>query len=331
MKKFFFKLSNFLIPVILIEISIFLLKDIVFKEKQLQNIFSTVGNKYYWINKINHNKKILLLGSSSVRYGLSCSILNQLSHDSLSFINLATDARDPIETYFILKQINLTGVKAAYFGLDPWIYTKRYYKYRNPYLYLDMSFLSSIKYSIEHDKTTFLKRYIAFFDFVFSTRGKSNDLIREIPTDYGSFKLKGKPKNFKESVDNWFETDRYGWSQLQFIYLQKIISFCKTKNIEFIPFLPPKRSDFTDIYKLKCKSIHKEFTDNLIKTNFTLNIFGKFNQLDKLGNYNLFVEAYHLNPLGQSVYSVIFYKMILPKKDVFNNQLLWSDMTYKKQ
>ena len=57
------------------------------------------------------------------------------------FINLAMDARDPIETYFILKQIDLKDVKAVYFGIEPLIYTKRYYKYRNAYLYLDMDFL----------------------------------------------------------------------------------------------------------------------------------------------------------------------------------------------
>ena len=125
MKPFIYKLILFLsIPVIIVEGSLLVFKSDVFSEARLNNIFSPKADGYQWVSQIKHPRKILLLGSSSVRYGLSCKILNKLTHDSLAFINLAMDARDPIETYFLLKNIDLTGVKAVYFGLDTWIFEK---------------------------------------------------------------------------------------------------------------------------------------------------------------------------------------------------------------
>ena len=88
-------------------------------------------------NQIKLDSIKILSGSSSVKYGLSCTVLNGLAQEKYKYVNIAYDARDPIVTYFILKNIDLKNVSTIYFGLDPWIYTKRYYirhffrRYRN--------------------------------------------------------------------------------------------------------------------------------------------------------------------------------------------------------
>jgi hypothetical protein len=327
MRKFVFKLMGLsIIPIaflISIESIIFFKRVDILSEEKMEKSYLTVGQSCQWINKIQSENKILLLGSSCVRYGLSCSKLNELSKDSLSFINLAMDARDPIETYFILKQIDLKNVKAAYMGLDSWIYAKSYYKYKNSYLYLDMDFITSVKYTIEHDRNLFLKRYKAFFTYLFPTNNIKREFVSSIPNDFGSVKLCSKPINFNEPIYKWFQIDKYGWSQLQFIYLNKIDSLCKVKNINFYVFITPKRSDYTATYKLKCDNIHSQFVANIVKEGLKAEVFGKLNQLNKVGDYDLFQEAYHLNSNGQIVYSSIFYEMILTKKEKFSQKYSW--------
>ena len=126
---------------IFLECGISLLKNDFFSENKMENVYEGIGNDYKWIgNKLG--PKSLLLGSSTVRYGIGAKQLTELSNDGITYLNLAMDARDPIQTYFLLKEIDLTEIRAVYFGLDPWIYTKGYYKYRDPYLYLDISFIN---------------------------------------------------------------------------------------------------------------------------------------------------------------------------------------------
>jgi len=325
MKKFLIILSVFVvIPLsiaIILEVPMFLLKSKMFNEIYLEKAYSNVGNEYKWIEKVKPNHKVIIAGSSSVRYGLSCSILNKLSNDSLSFVSLAMDARDPIETFFILKQINLNDVKTVYFGLDPWIYTKSYYQYRNSYLSLDLSFIPAMKYIAENKNIT--TRYKQFFKFLFPKQNNQNMHNQIIPIDFGSVKLEGSPLNFEKPVDEWFQIDKYGWSNLQFVYLSKIDSLCKSKNIEFVAFIPPKRSDYSIIYKSKCRIIHQEFVNKLIGVKFSAPIFGTFDQLNSVGDFDLFREAYHLNPYGQEVYSKIFYEMTLEKRVEFSSNYKW--------
>lgn len=319
----------FLIPILFllfIESYICLSKQTIFSDKKMESIFANVVDNYQWVNDIEHNK-VFLLGSSSVRYALSCSKLNELSKDSLAFINLAMDARDPIETYFLLTKLDLNGVRAVYYGLDPWIFAKNYYKYRNAHLYLDMNFATAFIYNVAQDKTALKKRFKALINYSLFPNNSSQVNFYEkkqtIPMDYGSVKLESKPINFNEPINKWFQIDKYGWSQLQFIYLAKILSFCRDKNIDFYAFVPPKRSDYTTTYKQKCNEIHQDFVNHLIAAQFDCPIFGKFDQLDTLGNDNLFQESFHLNAQGQAVYSEIFYKMMQQKKEPLTRNYKW--------
>jgi hypothetical protein len=238
------------------------------------------------------------------------------------------DARDPIETYFLLNNIDLHNVKEIYFGLDPWIYVKRYYLHRNSYLYLDFSFIEALKFSFEHDKSVLLKRYLSFIWYAMPkiTKNRFSKRKPDIPDDFGSVTLNKSSNNFSKPVDiySWFQIEKYGWSQLQFQYLTKIQNLCRRKDIEFSVFVPPKRADYSIEYKAKCGVIHREYVKNLTDADLNSQIFGKFDQLDTIiDNNKFFCEAYHLNSIGQKVYSGIFYNLTKSQKVNFSTDYSW--------
>lgn len=281
----------------------------LFTEQKLEKAYQSSGKTYQWVSKINHPNKVLLLGSSSILYGLSCTQLNEFSKNSSAFINLGGDARDPIETYFILKQIDLTDVKSAYMGLDAWVYTRSYYKNRNSYLYLDFDLKNAFRYSFERDLRLFPLRYKRLIESLFPVSNIKNVSEQPVPIDFGSSILRRKPTNFNDPVYNKFQLEKWGWADLQFEYLQKITQLCKSRNISFIAFYPPKRFDFVTDYKTKCADIHASFLQKLSDVGFIYPIIGSFDQLQSYGD-SLFADAYHLNARGQKVYSELFFRLI---------------------
>ena len=124
-----------------IEFLIYKLKSCLFSEINFERFYLRDAQNYDWIKSFKNDSLVILAGSSSVKYGLSCKILNNLDSDKHKYVNIAMDARDPIQTYFLIKNLYTKNVSSVYFGLDPWIYTKAYYLHRNNYLYLDFNFL----------------------------------------------------------------------------------------------------------------------------------------------------------------------------------------------
>jgi hypothetical protein len=326
MKKFIVKISAvFLIPLIplfLIEISIAPLTQRFFEEKALERSFKQDVNSYAWLEILDSKPLNILAGSSSVKYGLSCKELNKLNPDSVRYVNLAMDARDPIQTYFILKKISLNKVKNVYFGLDPWIYTKRYYKHRKNYLYLDFNIIECFSYFIEHDKMVFLKRYKSFFKYLFKFSGGNIKKESTIPKDFGSVALHRTAVNFN-NLDDWFQLEKYGWSDLQFQYLKKIEELCNVNKVRLSLFIPPKRSDYSEFYLEECKLIHIDYVDKLVQFGISSPIFGKFNLYDNVDDYTLFAEAYHLNEKGQIKFSKSFYELSVKQNIKFSKDYSW--------
>jgi hypothetical protein len=323
MKQFILRFSIFLvIPIILfgpIEFAIYKFKKDIFSEKNLENIFCQEANTYNWIEKIKSDSLIILSGSSSVRYGLSCNKLNNLSPNN--YVNIAMDAGDPIRTYFILKKLNLKNVSNVYFGLDPWVYSKRYYRHRNKLMYLDFSFLEILKFSQEHDKSALIKRYKSFIGFITPFNFVNSESKNySIPKDFGSVALEREASNFNDSPSDWFQIEKYGWSEIQFEYLQKISELCYSRKWNFSVFVPPKRFDYIKAYKKECKIIHKEYLERIDNTGFNSPIFGKFSEID---DFNAFSEAYHLNRKGQEKYSEIFFNLTKQSNRPFTKEYDW--------
>ena len=308
MKKFLYRFFLFsllpLLTLLVLEIWIGTKQEKLLSEKKLEQVFRNRADEYQWVSNIKHPKKIFLLGSSSIKYGLSCRELNRLAADSLAFINLAADARDPIETYFILKQLDLSGVKAMYMGIDPWIYTRNYYRNRHQYLLLDLPFAKAVRYSKEYDARLFAQRYKALFHFP-DPDHPASIAQSKIPADFGSVALTKKPVNFNDPVTKKYRLKDYGWSELQFTYLQKIVTLCESNGIAFTAFYPPRRSDFILDDEKNGRDIRLSFEEQLMKAGFNRSI----HPLQLLKD-DLFADAYHLNKAGQETYSRYFFSFV---------------------
>lgn len=312
MRKFLYRFLLFsllpLLTLLVLEIWISTKHKQLFQEEKLEQVFRQKANAYQWVNSIKHPKKVFLLGSSSIKYGLSARELNRLAADSLAFMNLAADARDPIETYFILKQLDLSTVKAMYMGIDPWIYSRNYYRNRHQYLLLDLPFAKAVRYSKDYDLRLFAKRYKALFHIP-DPDHPAAIVQTAIPADFGSVGLTKKPVNFNDPVSKKFRLKEYEWSELQFIYLNKIDSLCHSMGISLTTFYPPRRMDFINDYESNCPDIQASFLTQLQKSGFTKPIKSSIRSLQP-GNDSLFADAYHLNKAGQETYSRHFFSFV---------------------
>jgi hypothetical protein len=319
---FYFSLVPFLL-ILLFEVVICFSHDEIFSEKKLEQQFSQEIADYEWVKTLKADSVILLAGSSSVRYSLSCSKLNELNQDRSDYINIAMDARDPIVTYFIIKNLGLKNISAIYFGLDPWIFAKQYYKHGNNYLYLDLNLIETSIYSLEHDHNALFERYKQYF--IQFLNQKTTKVFKNyiVPSDFGSAPLNKIPLNFNNNPYELFQIKTYGWSNLQFEYLKKIVAYCKTNNIRFSMFVPPKRSDFTKSYQTDCLKIHEQYVNKLSQNGISADIFGQFDQLELFGDSLFFVEGFHLNERGQKTYTEIFYELSISPKVPFSKQYEW--------
>jgi hypothetical protein len=144
-----------------------------------------------------------------------------------------------------------------------------------------------------------------------------------IPADFGSVQLNSNPANFNERVVSWFQIDKYGWSELQFVYLKKIVDLCKSKNVKLNFFIPPKRSDFTLEYSTSCQRLHSDYLIKFDKVISNNKVFGHFGQLNNFGDSICFADGVHLNKIGQKKYSAIFYKMTQEKNPLFSKDYNW--------
>ena len=326
MQSFLIKLFKFIsIPlafVLMCESFIWVFKNDIYAEKKIDKIFTLTYANYEWLNKIPQKPTILFCGNSAVRHGLNCRLLNKLAKDSLSFINIGYDARDPIETYFMLKHFDLKNIKSIYFGVDPMEYTKGFYKNRSYYYYLDLNFSSCINYFRKDDNMVFFRRYKKLFEY-FNPTTVNYEKSFEVPKELGSTTIIAPPVDFNDLVFEKFQIETYGWSELQFEYLHKISKLCRSKKIDFYALVMPRRSDFTSKYINDCKSIQNYF-QNKIKNNFLPKHFvGKLNQVAYLeDDTKLYENNAHLNAEGQQKFTEQFYEMI-SNKTYYNYNDLW--------
>lgn len=312
MKRFFHIVLRFsLLPVlfiVLMESLISAKKKNLFKEERLENLFSGKAAAYDWVRNVKKENKVLLLGSSTVLYGLNCDALNQLAADSIAFMNLGGDARDPVETYFILRGIDLTNVKEMYFGIDPWILARSYYTERESYFYLDLDTKQGLRF-VSRDPRLFPKRYKAFISSLVPRSSRLAVSDSSVPPGFGTAVLNRPPVNFSNPVHERFQLKKYGWSDLQFEYLQKIWQLCRERKINFHLFHTPKRSDFIDDYEKKGADIQASFQQKLVAAGFTEPVLGSIDLLEEHRD-SIFADAYHLNKKGQAIFSKKMWSLI---------------------
>jgi hypothetical protein len=302
MKKLLsFILKNYLIPIIITFISVFIIssKKYVINESRLEEAYTEDIYYYQWIKDVD-SVQGFIFGSSSLRYGLSS---NMLSDSNGRWLNLSKDARDPVVFYLLLKKyFPLKKPKKVIVGLDPWIFTKGYYYHRAQLMYLDLNSRQTFRIYKKDPSVYFTKcREVLKPYLPHSSPGKPFN--SGIPEDYGSAKLAKAARNFQKIDETWFEVKRYGWSEIQFDYLRRIKDFCKANGIELIFVIPPKRADYNETIRTMFPYEHKIWWEKINLSVGGEKVAGHFSDLKGYAQDSVFAEACHLNSYGQKVYS----------------------------
>ena len=300
-----FILVTYLLPMILLAAVVL---PIVFKkysisDAQLKNAYANEVGAYSWVMHTGPTEGIIL-GSSTLRYGLSTTLLK---HCDSNWVNLSMDARDPVSLYFLLeKYLPLLHPKYVLIGLDPWIYSKRYYANRNKLMYLDLDMHETTKmYKLDHSifyeklKYILLSSYL-LYKYTMNTTGIVNNVV---PDDNGSVKLTRSAINFKEANKDWFEINKFHWSDVEFSYLGRIKEICHQKNVKLIFLVPPKRNDYVIAVKNKFFTEYNQWWDKINNVIGGEYILGSDRTLALSNQDSIFAEAYHLNQNGQKYYS----------------------------
>jgi hypothetical protein len=270
-------------------------------EQKLTGAYAGEISSYSWATQCGPIEG-LVLGSSSLRYGLSATGISDSSH---KWLNFSYDARDPVVMYLLLKNYYpVLRPKQVIVGLDPWIYTKNYYPYRNKIMYLDLNGEVLIRF-LRKDVNAAIKKLQIFGRDVagrYKARPQIGNKQLQIPSDYGSVKLDIKAVNFEADKD-WFELERTGWSDVQFEYLKKLNVFCKTNGINVVYVFPPKRNDFIAAAREKFPKENSEWWARINAAITGAKVLGAYDVLSTENQQEIFAEAYHLNGVGQEKYS----------------------------
>ena len=278
--------------------SAFLLLNSKTVEEEYRRAYSLEIEDYAWMKKIN---KIdgLVLGSSTLRYGLSCSLLE--SEVYKQWVNLSMDARDPVVFYLLLNRyLKELKPQIVLVGLDPWIFSKSYYRYRNPVMLNDLNCSQKIKYYSQVDQKLPIRILKSNY---FPRNYESPTKNVTVPDDFGSIKLNRQAINFNEVNQDFFQLADYGWSQVQFEYLKKIDSLCGLEKVRVIYLISPKRKDYVSTCNEKFNFEHNSWWTLINKTIPNAEIIGTYGALNNYDQNKIFAEAYHLNSFGQNIFS----------------------------
>ncbi len=269
---------------------------------------------YSWIEKLEHPPKVLLLGSSTIKYGLNSTILaEELGYEVGQVINLAENGRTAIQTAQLLKdspEQTFDSVSVVVIGIDSWTYSQKYYEH-NTLLMYDLNPIQSLLLRNGSEKEITFNEMIGvpLYKRILGSYKVSNTEL-EVPEFYGSGRLEKKPKNFDESVRNWYQSDVYSFSDIQFHHLKRILDFFKRKGIKVILLDTPKRSDWREDLEKNCAEVQREFDTRLKQI-----IGGQVHVIHttsvrKEDESLFFNDGIHLNTIGQDWYSVEFAKVL---------------------
>ena len=94
---------------------------------------SSLYDRALWMKKDMLNPKVVFLGSSMTRHSIVPAVIRKNSKlKDADIVNLGMNAATPYEMYltFMKNKSSFTKTKVFFFSLEPWIFSKKYYKYK---------------------------------------------------------------------------------------------------------------------------------------------------------------------------------------------------------
>ena len=314
MAKFILKTSFLIISTLLFINLIFYVSLTVLPETNYQDA------NYTWLAKLSKSPKLLLMGSSTMVYALSPGVISEQSNlEKDEIVNLAMNARTPIQSYFLYKNFEsyFDSVKIVVYGFDPWIFSKKYYTFD-----LRVQVLWNLK-----------ERWYAFRKFnprcailggemytiiksVHNLFFKPAYTLLDIPEDNVAKVLKQIPKNFSQPVSEWFIYDYFSMSDLQIKYIAKLQQAVEQSGAQFVLFLPPKKTEWLDDYRSTCSHIDEDLISRCNVHLGDSNIIGSFNSMPEPLQSKFLNDGVHLNENGQNYVSKQFANILQKMKSI---------------
>ncbi len=272
------------------------------------------NDRFVWINKLKKKPDTVILGTSTLRYGLNPKIVaKKLKKPVGSVVNVTYDAYSSVNLYYAYKSVedNIDPHAKVFYGLDPWVFSEKYYK-QDKFMPMEWGVTERFQYLKDAKKISdrFAKSVFGLdSQRVKDVFKKFNAKIirgRRIPRDYGAKVLKRKPKNFKTNLEDVFSYDYYGFSSAYFKYLKKIKDEVEKKGGEFILVIPPKQSRWVKAYKQKCKRIDNDFVTLIDRYLGDVKVIGSYYLIPSNLEKKMFNDAIHLNKFGMKYFSESF-------------------------
>ena len=319
MAKFILKTSFLTISTLLFINLIFYTSITVVPETNYHDI------NYTWLAKLSKSPKLLLMGSSTMVYALSPSVISEQSNfEKDEIVNLAMNACTPIQSYFIYKNFEsyFDSVKIVVYGFDPWIFSNKYYIFDSR-----VQILWNMK-----------ERWYAFRNFnprcailggeMFTISKSIRNLLfkpaytsMDVPEDNGAKVLKRIPKNFSQPVSEWFIYDYFSMSDLQIKYIARLKRAVEQSGAQFVLFLPPKKTEWLDDYRHTCSHIDEDLISRCNAHLGDSNIIGSFNSIPEPLQSKFLNDGVHLNENGQNYVSKQFANILQEIKSLTKEPL----------
>jgi len=286
---------------------IFISNLIFYIVSQWMQSFYFYDSNYKWLQKLENKPRLIFLGPSTAKLGLSCHIFgNVLDFSSGEVVNLASEAQTPIFSYYIFKEYQqyFQSKYIVAYILEPWVCSEYYY-FNDGVLSVKWSFsqrLFFINSNKDYLRSLFGGNFALAFKRIFRIYTTKNYTV---PQDFGSGIIPqgAKVTNFQEPIEEWFWQNYFGVSHYQIEYLEKLKTEVENSGNTFILILLPKAKEWTSDYALKLKDYDNELISLLNTKLGRIKVIGSFKLVPLDLIPEMFADNVHLNSYGQEFVS----------------------------
>lgn len=277
--------------------------------------------KYYfnrhdsWVERLQTPPQIVLLGSSTVLFGVSPTIVQQqLGLPEGSVVDLGFEARSPIVANCVWdREIQtLSKAKIVIYGLDPWIFSDVYYG-SDEFASLHYSLWQAIYRAVHPTDLKHLNlaafggpSFLTVLHGVMTYHARVEQPIPPIPPDYGAKILRGRPYNYNKAARIREYFGSYPTYSISDLYIERFAELKKSveaSGATFILLLPPKRHKWLVSYRNDCKDIDSDLIGKLNRSLGPTRIFGSFDLIPTDMQAQYFQDDFHLGETGQRFFS----------------------------
>lgn len=264
-----------------------------------------------WLESPQVQPKVVLMGSSTVHYGLSPAIVAESSDYEMSeVVNISGDAYTPLINEHIWRRHAgaLSGAGLVLYGMDPWIFYEQYYR-NNDFMRLHWSY----RQRIEHVRRAYRsgKPDIGLLTGTYSRR-----VLKRVAEnwwwprdamfrgrDNGSHVLRRAPSVGRRAFARGFfgDTSLFPLSDIYVERLARLKEQVEAHGGVFVLVFPPKTRAWVESYRTTCSDLDHELAEAVRERLGPVRTIGSYRLFSNQTPY--FVDHVHLSERGRRAFS----------------------------